>query len=139
MIDARCNCGALALSLPETPIMVAACHCLECQRRTGAPFGVGAFYPNEAVRISGTPKEYVRVGQSGGKVRCYFCPDCGSTVYWKADKLPAMMGVAVGAIADPNFPAPSKSVFERSKHPWVDIKGTDVEHLEHGSVPKTSG
>ena len=137
MIDARCNCGALALSLPETPIIVAACHCLECQRRTGAPFGVGAFYPNEAVRISGTPKEYVRAGESGGKVRCYFCPDCGSTVYWKADKLPAMMGVAVGAIADSNFPAPSKSVFERSKHPWVDIKGTDVEHLEHGSVPKT--
>ena len=138
MIDARCNCGALALSLPETPIIVAACHCLECQRRTGAPFGVGAFYPNEAAKISGTPKEYVRAGESGGKVRCYFCPDCGSTVFWRADKLPAMMGVAVGAIADPNFPAPSKSVFERSKHPWVDVNGTDVEHLEHGSLPKTS-
>ncbi|WP_027533846.1 GFA family protein [Bradyrhizobium sp. WSM3983] len=137
MIDARCSCGALMLSLPGPPSLVAACHCLECQRRTGAPFGVGAFYPVEAVKISGAPKEYVRAGESGGKVRCYFCPDCGSTVFWKPDKFPALIGVAVGAIADPNFPAPIKSVFERSKHAWVDIDGTDVEHLQHGSVRKT--
>ena len=138
MIDARCSCGALALSLPEAPIMVAACHCLECQRRTGAPFGVGAFYPVEAIKVSGAPKEYVRAGESDSNVRCYFCPDCGSTVYWRPDKFPTMMGVAVGAIADPNFPAPSKSVFERSKHAWLEINGAGVEHLQHGSIPKTS-
>lgn len=129
---------ALVLSLPGPASLVAARHCLECQRRTEAPFGVGAFYPVEAVRISGAPKEHVRAGESGGKVRCYFCPDCGSTVFWKPDKFPAMIGVAVGAIADSNFPAPIKSVFERSKHAWVDIDGTDVEHLQHGSVRKTS-
>ena len=138
MIDARCSCGAIALSLPGPPNVVAACHCLACQRRTGAPFGVGAFYPLEAVTISGTPKEYVRFGESGGKVRCYFCPDCGSTVCWAPDKLPGMIGVAVGAIADPNFPAPIKSVFERSKHAWVEITGLDVEHLQQGSLPKAS-
>jgi hypothetical protein len=138
MIDARCSCGAVALSLPGPPNLVAACHCFECQRRTGAPFGVGAFYPVEAVTISGTPKEYVRAGESGGKVRCYFCPDCGSTVFWKPDKFPMMIGVAVGAIADPKLPAPVKSVFERSKYAWVEITGVDVEHLQQGSVPKAS-
>jgi hypothetical protein len=137
MISARCSCGAVSLSLPRLPNLVAACHCLECQRRTGAPFGVGAFYPVDAVTVSGTPKEYVRVGDSSGKIRCYFCPDCGSTVFWKPDKFPAMIGVAVGTIADPHFPAPVKSVFERSKHPWLEIKGVDVEHLQHGSVPKS--
>jgi hypothetical protein len=138
MIDARRNCGAVALSLPGRSSLVAACHCIACQRRTGAPFGVGAFYPAEAVTISGTPKEYVRAAESGGKVRFYFCADCGSTVYWKADNLPAMIGVAVGAIADPDFPAPIKSVFEQSKHAWVEINGAGVEHLQQGSVRKTS-
>ena len=139
MIDARCSCGAIALSLPGPTNRVAACHCIECQRRTGAPFGVGAFYPAEAVRISGVPMEYVRAADSGGKVRFYFCTDCGSTVYWKADNLPAMIGVAVGAIADPDFPAPIKSVFEQSKHVWVEIDGVGVEHLQQGSARKTSG
>lgn len=87
MTDARCSCGAVALSLPGATNLVAACHCIDCQRRSGAPFGVGAFYPAEAVTILGVPKEYVRAAGSGGKVRSYFCPDCGSTVYWKADNL----------------------------------------------------
>jgi hypothetical protein len=134
MITARCSCSAVALSLPGPTSRVAACHCIDCQRRTGAPFGVGAFYPAEAVTISGAPKEYVRAAASGGRVRFYFCPDCGSTVCWKADNLPAMIGVAVGAIADPNFPAPIKSVFEQSKHVWIEINGAGVEHLQQGSV-----
>ena len=134
MIEARCSCGALALSLPEPSRLVVACHCLDCQRRTGAPFGVGAFYLVEAVTISGTPKPYVRTAASGGKVSNYFCPDCGSTVYWQADNLPAMMGVAVGAIADPDFPSPVRSVFEQSKHGWVEIAG--AEHFQQGSTRK---
>ena len=139
MITARCSCGAVALSLPGPASLVAACHCIACQRRTGAPFGVGAFYPAETVMISGKPKEYVRAANSGGKVHCYFCPECGSTVYWKADNLASMIGVAVGAISDPDFPAPIKSVFEQSKHAWVEIKGAGVEHLQQGSVRKNSG
>src|SRR2546430_4033439 len=49
-----------SLTLPEPSKLVVACHCLDCQRRTGAPFGVGAFYPVEAVAISGTPKQFTR-------------------------------------------------------------------------------
>ena len=54
MADARCSCGALTLTLHRPSKLVVACHCLDCQRRTGAPFGVGAFYPADAVAISGT-------------------------------------------------------------------------------------
>ena len=136
MADARCSCGALTLTLKEQPRLVVACHCLDCQRRTGAPFGVGAFYPVEAVAISGASKEYTRDGASGGKVRSAFCPTCGSTVCWKADNLPSLIGVAVGALADPNAPAPVRSVFEQSKHAWVHIDG--AEHFPQSNAAKKS-
>jgi len=139
MSKAQCCCGAIALSLSGPSSLVVACHCIDCQRRTGAPFGVGAFYLAEAVTVSGSPKEFVRDAASGAKVRSYFCPDCGSTVYWKADRLPALIGVAVGAMADPTFPAPIRSVFEQSKHDWVEISGGAVEHFQQSSVPRTSG
>jgi hypothetical protein len=113
--------------------LVVACHCLDCQRRTGAPFGVGAFYPADAVVIAGTAKEFARPAASGGTVRRYFCPVCGSTVYWTADNLPSMIGVAVGALADPQSPPPIKSVFEQSKHDWVRIDGA-VEHFPRSSL-----
>src|SRR3954452_4375785 len=135
MVDARCSCGALTLTLPGPSKLVVACHCLDCQRRTGAPFGVGAFYPVDAVAISGTPKEFTRGAASGGKVHTYFCPNCGSTVYWTADNLPSMIGVAVGALADPKHPAPIRSVFEQSKHDWVQIAGA-VEHFQQSSAAK---
>lgn len=134
---ARCACGALTVECPGRSSLVVACHCLDCQRRTGAPFGLGAFFPAEAVAISGTTKEFIRKAESGGKVHSYFCPSCGSTVYWKADNLPSMIAVAVGALADPEFPPPIKSIFEQSKHDWIHID-TAAEHLPKGSRARTS-
>ena len=135
MADAQCSCGALTLTLPEPSKLVIACHCVDCQRRTGAPFGVSAFYPVDAVAISGTAKEFTRDAASGGRVHSFFCPTCGSSVYWKVDNYPSLIGVAVGALADPKYPAPVRSVFEQSKHHWVRIDGT-VEHFEQSSGTK---
>jgi hypothetical protein len=138
MVDARCCCGALTLMLPGPSRLVVACHCLDCQRRTGAPFSVGAFYPADAVAIAGTAKEFTRVAASGGKVQSYFCPDCGSTVYWKAERMPSMIGVAAGALADPKYPAPVRSIFEESKHDWVQIDSA-ADHFWQGSAAAKSG
>lgn len=138
MANAQCSCGALTLTLPEAPGFVVACHCLDCQRRTGAPFGVGAFYRVETVTVSGETKTFTRTAASGGRVHNHFCPNCGSTVFWEADKLPNMIGVAVGALADPEYPAPVRSVFERSKHGWVHIDGA-VEQFQQGSAARNSG
>jgi len=49
-----------------------------------------------------------------------------------------LCGVAVGAIADPDFPAPVRSVFEQSKHAWVEIGGAGVAHFEQGAARKSS-
>jgi hypothetical protein len=86
----------------------------------------------------GTAKAFTREAASGGEVHTYFCPNCGSTIYWKADNLPSLIGVAVGALADPKYPAPIKSVFEQSKHDWVQIGGA-VEHFQQSSVARNPG
>jgi len=81
MAIAQCLCGALSLKLRETSKLTVACHCLACQRRTGSAFGLGVFHAIDTVEISGTATEFIHVSDSGRKVRCYFCPTCGSTVY----------------------------------------------------------
>jgi hypothetical protein len=139
MTTARCSCGAVTLLLPGPSKLVVACHCIDCQRRTGAPFGVGTFYSADAVTVSRVPKEFTRGAASGGEVHSYFCVDCGSTVYWKSSNLPAFIGVAVGAIADASYPAPVRSIFEQSKHVWVEIGGTGVEHFLQSSAYKNRG
>jgi hypothetical protein len=123
--------------LRAPPKMVVACHCFACQRRTGAPFSANAFYAIETVEILGVATEFVHIGDSGRKVRCYFCPTCGSTIYWKSDVLSSMIGVAVGALADPDFPAPVISIFEQSKHHWVQFDAT-VEHFQQSALGQYS-
>ena len=41
--------------------------------------------------------------------------------YWEADARPDFYILAVGAFADANFPPPSVSIFEESKHTWLQL------------------
>jgi hypothetical protein len=101
--------------------MIIACHCRDCQRRTGSVFGVGAYFRNIQVNPSGASKVFVRDAQNGRKLRAHFCPECGTSVYWEPDFLPGHLGIAVGTFADPSFPAPTMSVWEQSRHVWLDF------------------
>jgi hypothetical protein len=130
-VKAQCQCGQLGIELPDTTPMVVACHCIDCQRRCGSPFGVLAYYPASQIHIRGSAKQFERSAAAGGTVATFFCPECGSTIYARVSKHPTLIGVAVGAIADPNFHPPVRSVWERSMHRWVRMPG-EIEHFPQG-------
>src|ERR1043165_1363566 len=121
---ALCACGQLRLRCDGEPRRVSMCHCIDCQRRTGSVLGVAAFYPRTAVNVvAGAPKTFTRNSVAGTTVTFHFCPHCGSTVFWEPERMPQVIGVAVGAFGDPSFPRPEQSVFTTSKHTWLDFPG----------------
>ena len=71
------------------------------------------------MRVEGPSKVYVRGSDSGRKIEQHFCPECGSTVFWHSEHFPHLIGIALGAFADPSMPRPTMSVFETTRHPWV--------------------
>lgn len=113
---ASCSCGQLTARVSGEPVRVSICHCLACQRRTGSVFGQQAQFRREEVSLAGVSTEYVRVGDEGSRIRFHFCPTCGSTVYYEPEGLEAFLAIPVGAFADPDFPAPSVSVYEDRMH-----------------------
>ena len=117
--EATCGCGQLRVTATGEPDIVVACNCLACQRRTGSPFGVGAYYRRDAVSAKGAESIFGRVAQSGLDVATRFCPNCGTSVYWTADLRPDHYGVAVGCFGDPSFAQPTRVVWSESKHAWV--------------------
>jgi len=127
---ASCSCGQLTVECTGEPVRVSMCHCLACQQRTGSAFGVQARYRRDQVAIAGRSTEYVQVGDEGGKARFRFCPDCGSTVWWDNSDADGFVAVAVGAFADPDFPAPKVSVYDMRRHPWVELPMSVVEHWD---------
>jgi hypothetical protein len=118
---AACSCGQLHLTCEGEPVRVSMCHCLECQRRTGALFGNQAWFEKQRITVSGSSTKFSRSSDSGRLVSFQFCPVCGSTVYWEAEGFPGMIAVAVGSFADPVFPAPKHSGWERRRHNWVEV------------------
>ena len=117
---ASCSCGQLGIVVEGEPSMVAACNCIECQKRTGSVLGVGAYFKDEHVTETyGKSSSYERQGDSGLNGKSHFCPNCGSTVFWHAEFMKNHTGVAVGCFADPNFPAPKYSAWNHTRHKWV--------------------
>jgi hypothetical protein len=98
------------------------CHCLDCQRRTGSAFSVAVFYQRDRVHIEPGPSNtFERSSASGFPVNFHFCGNCGSSVFWEPRRLPDLIGVAIGAFADPEFPIPQQSVWTRSKYRWLAL------------------
>ena len=120
MRTAQCTCGDLRAETAAEPCHVIMCHCHECQRRTGAPFGVSAYFEKDQVRTTGPATAYTRDSDSGREFASFFCPRCGTSVYWFVAFDPDLIGVAVRCFTDPGFPEPQRSVFECRKHNWVD-------------------
>jgi hypothetical protein len=128
---AACSCGQLRAICSGTAGRISICHCLACQRRTGAPFGAQSRFQREQVQIEGRSTTYTRQSDSGNNTRFHFCPECGSTVYWEPGGYPGFIYVALGMFADPNYPAPAHSVYETRRHPWtMHIADCPMEHMD---------
>lgn len=78
---ATCACGQLRVTCASDPLKISLCHCLDCQRRTGSTYGVGAFFSRKDIEASGAFRTYSRNSDTGFTVNFHFCPDCGSTVF----------------------------------------------------------
>ncbi len=112
------------------------CHCLDCQRRTGSAFSVAVFYERDRVSVTpGTSRVFERDSASGHPVRFHFCERCGANVYWEPARLPSLVGVAVGAFADPAFPRPEQSVWTKDKHGWLTLPA-DVVTFDASPPPR---
>lgn len=116
---ASCSCGRLTARCEGEPLRVSLCHCLACQKRTGSVYAANARFPKDAVTLSGAVAHWSRTGDEGGRSRFSFCPTCGATVFWESESVPDQILVAVGAFADPGFPAPGISIYGDRAHPWV--------------------
>jgi hypothetical protein len=116
---ASCACGQMRVVCRGEPLKVSLCHCRECQRRSGGPFGVAAFFAPDNVSVSGELREYRRGSDSGFDLIFRFCPNCGSTVWWESLRVTDRIAVAAGAFADSGFPGPGQAVYREHRHAWI--------------------
>jgi hypothetical protein len=126
---ATCRCGQLRATCRGEPTRISVCHCLNCQKRSGSAFAAQARWPDAQVTIEGDASTWACANDSGQRAIFSFCPTCGSTVAYTHEGMPGVTAIALGAFADPDFPAPHVSVYEERKHKWLAIVGDEIEHI----------
>ncbi|MXP24888.1 aldehyde-activating protein [Altererythrobacter indicus] len=130
---ASCQCGVLSAAIkPGAEHQTVLCHCSDCQKRSGSPFGLAAYFQRDAVEVTGEAKEFSRRTATGSELTNGFCPQCGSTLYVKLKRKPDLLGIPVGAFADPTFPAPLRAVWAQDQHSWITLP-TGLKTYQRGT------
>ncbi len=130
---AACQCGQLSADFEGDPAFVIACNCRACQKRTGAAFGTGAYFAKTQMVKSGEAKGWRRIAPSGRKLENFFCPECGTSLFWTLEMRPDMVGVALGCF-ETELPDPVRAIWTEEKHSWVSFPD-DLPTFPQGSPP----
>ena len=121
--QARCQCGGFTATVAAEPAIVVMCHCTWCQRRSGVPLTVNAYFKEGDVKLAGDFRTFDRQAPEGRQLHNYFCPMCGTTLGWRADLRPGLFGIAAGCFTDKSLPVATVSIWEDEMHPWVNLPG----------------
>lgn len=115
-----CLCGAVRYSVKWPPVLVATCHCRNCQKQAGSALSVVAFLKREQLEVSGTLSTYEDVGTSGDRVYRKFCGQCGSPVITETPSATADGNIFIkaGTLDDCSDLAPSLHFWTKSAQDW---------------------
>ena len=122
MFEGGCNCGGVRYAVDAKPVVVAQCHCRNCQRQSGSAFSVNLMVPAAAVTLTGSLRVYTDTDtKSGNAVLRKFCGTCGSPIFSELAEGNGMLIVKAGTLDDPAAFAPAVSVWTSTALPWVSL------------------
>lgn len=122
-----CACGAIRYVCSRPPVAMLNCHCLDCQRSSGAPFASGFIVADSDMEITGTPKTYAVRAASGGIATRSFCAECGSPLFAQGDRHPSVMSVRFATLDDTSGFLPMLDIWTASAQSWVCL-GESIPH-----------
>lgn len=117
-----CNCGAIRYVIDAPPMAVAACHCTQCRRQSGAAYSVNLIVRASSMTIAGDLATWQDVDTaSGAPLAREYCRTCGSPIRSVPSATPKYVAVKAGTLDDPAPFAPALHIWTRSKLPWVEL------------------
>ena len=132
-ITGQCHCGAISFTASIYPAKIIACHCADCQIFSGGPFRTVAPAPVENVKLTGTPKLYIKTAASGNKRAQAFCGECGTNLYAAEHDLPKVLHIRLGCVNERAEITPIIQIWGKSAMPWLKTL-QDVPHHQTGAT-----
>lgn len=132
-----CLCGAVRYVLKEGFRMRPyACHCTDCQSRTGTAFSEHMLFVLADLAVEGD----LDVGEyrqpSGANSRIYGCATCKARIYATNDQREGMASLRCGTLDDSAALVPAAHIWVRSKQPWIGLPEGAVTMDEQPRTPE---
>ena len=81
-----CQCGDVRYEIAGDPLAPYICHRRECQKQSASAFGMSLQVKRAGFRITrGEARSWSRSTDSRGRLKCFFCPRCGSRIWHESD------------------------------------------------------
>jgi hypothetical protein len=120
-VTGRCHCGAISIEAEIAADDVFLCHCADCQVFSGSAFRAVAPARRESLIVTGEPRTYVKIAESGARRAQMFCGDCGAALYaGDADGVSPLISLRVGFLDQRAEITPRRQIWRRSALVWAD-------------------
>lgn len=116
-IPGGCLCGGTRYELTEEPFGLGNCHCIDCQRSTGAPFVTWGSVPAAALRLTRGELTPVYFAQ---RVRS-FARCCHTPLFFAETTTSSEIDVAIATLDNPRGFPPRKNIWTEDRLPWVTL------------------
>jgi hypothetical protein len=119
-VSGGCLCGAVRYLLTAEPVTIYACHCSDCQRRTGSAFALCVLVRRTDVELTAGNLSACVARLDGGRTkRAAQCEVCGTRIWGELEKRPGMVVLQAGTLDDTRWVRPAAHVWTRSAQSWL--------------------
>ena len=117
----RCVCDAVHYRVNGEPLTLYACHCTDCQKRTGAAFNLALWVKLRDLEVTkGETTTQELLTPKGTLNTLKACGKCGVRL-WSERAQAGTAIVRAGTLDDTKWLEPVAHMWTRSKQPWVKI------------------
>ena len=121
----NCLCGASPYTIKgNTSFATYACHCTDCQHRTGSAFALLMPLPRAWLSLADAAHPVRRRMPSGLEEIGHHCPACKTLLFTTSERRPGLAVLRVGTLDEIAGINPRAHIWFDSRQPWVMVPET---------------
>ncbi|MBV7266847.1 GFA family protein [Erythrobacter ani] len=121
-LSGECLCGVVRYTLADGfRLKPYACHCTDCQTRTGSAFSLHMLFRIDDLTIEGDLDIAEYHQPSGAEAKVFGCQKCKARIYAVNNVREGFGSLRCGTLYNSHEIVPAAHIWVRSKQPWIAL------------------
>ena len=117
-LSGKCLCGAVRYESALPTAFMGKCYCEDCSNESGTGHITTVAVPDAGLKVIGAFSEYTKGSDDGSRLTKFFCPQCGSTLFMRPEKLNGLAVIRAGTLDDRSVIEPQLQMYVSRAPAW---------------------